>query len=103
MDLLPLDVWPAQISQADVPANNNALRVQVLTGNVIGNTITADPEEEQRQKTFKGILNKLTIDNFEKLSAKVAVQHGRGGRGKLVISYHGLDTLDGILERLRGN
>jgi ParB family chromosome partitioning protein len=38
----------------------------------------------------------------EKLSAKVAVQHGRGGRGKLVISYHGLDTLDGILERLRG-
>ena len=39
----------------------------------------------------------------EKLSAKVAVQHGRGGRGKLVISYHGLDTLDGILERLRGN
>ncbi|HUG02937.1 MAG TPA: ParB/RepB/Spo0J family partition protein [Steroidobacteraceae bacterium] len=37
----------------------------------------------------------------EKLSAKVAVQHGRGGRGKLVISYHGLDTLDGILERLR--
>ena len=38
----------------------------------------------------------------EKLGAKVAVQHGRGGRGKLVISYHGLDTLDGILERLRG-
>jgi ParB family chromosome partitioning protein len=38
----------------------------------------------------------------EKLGAKVAVQHGRGGRGKLVISYYGLDTLDGILERLRG-
>ena len=37
----------------------------------------------------------------EKLSARVAVQHGRGGRGKLVIAYHGLDTLDGILERLR--
>jgi ParB family chromosome partitioning protein len=30
------------------------------------------------------------------------VQHGRGGRGKLIISYHGLDTLDGILDRLRG-
>ena len=38
----------------------------------------------------------------ETLSAKVAVQHGRGGRGKLVISYHGLDALEGILERLRG-
>jgi ParB family chromosome partitioning protein len=31
------------------------------------------------------------------------VQHGRGGRGKLVIAYHGLDALDGILERLRGD
>ncbi|KFN50574.1 ParB/RepB/Spo0J family partition protein [Arenimonas composti] len=37
----------------------------------------------------------------EKLSARVAVQHGRGGRGKLVIAYHGLEALDGILERLR--
>jgi ParB family chromosome partitioning protein len=37
----------------------------------------------------------------ERLSAKVAVQHGRGGRGKLVIAYHGLEALDGILERLR--
>ena len=38
----------------------------------------------------------------ESLSAKVAVQHGRGGRGKLVIQYHGLDALEGILEKLRG-
>jgi ParB family chromosome partitioning protein len=30
------------------------------------------------------------------------VQHGRGGRGKLVIAYHGLDALEGILEKLRG-
>ena len=38
----------------------------------------------------------------EVLNAKVAVQHGRGGRGKLVIQYHGLDVLDGILARIRG-
>jgi ParB family chromosome partitioning protein len=37
----------------------------------------------------------------ESLGAKVAVQQGRGGRGKLVIHYHGLDTLEGVLERLR--
>ena len=37
----------------------------------------------------------------EKLGARVAVQHGRGGRGKLVIAYHGLESLEGILERLR--
>ncbi|RBD62653.1 chromosome partitioning protein ParB, partial [Xanthomonas oryzae pv. oryzae] len=27
--------------------------------------------------------------------------HGRGGKGKLVIHYTDLDTLDGVLERLR--
>ena len=37
----------------------------------------------------------------EKLCTRVAVAHGRGGRGKLVIHYHNLDTLEGILERLR--
>jgi len=38
----------------------------------------------------------------DRLGAKVAVQHGRGGRGKLVVEYHGLDALEGILEKLRG-
>lgn len=37
----------------------------------------------------------------EKLAAKVDIQHGSGGRGKLVISYHSLDELEGILERIR--
>jgi len=38
----------------------------------------------------------------ERLNTKVQVMHGRGGRGKLVIQYHGLDALDGILEKIRG-
>jgi ParB family chromosome partitioning protein len=38
----------------------------------------------------------------DSLGSKVAVQHGRGGRGKLVIHYHGLEALEGVLERLRG-
>jgi len=37
----------------------------------------------------------------EKLATKVNIQHGRGGQGKLVITYHSLDELDGILERIR--
>jgi ParB family chromosome partitioning protein len=37
----------------------------------------------------------------EVLGAKVAVQSGRGGRGKLIIQYHSLDELEGILERVR--
>lgn len=37
----------------------------------------------------------------ERLSTRVAVAHGRGGRGKLVIHYHSVDELDGILQRIR--
>jgi ParB family chromosome partitioning protein len=36
-----------------------------------------------------------------KLGARVSLSHGRGGRGKVVIHYHSLDELDGILGRIR--
>jgi ParB family chromosome partitioning protein len=37
----------------------------------------------------------------EKLAAKVSIRHGRGGKGQLVIAYHSVDELEGILERIR--
>ena len=43
----------------------------------------------------------LETELSESLGAKVAISHGRGGKGKLVIHYTDLDTLDGGLERLR--
>ncbi len=43
----------------------------------------------------------LETELSETLGAKVAISHGRGGKGKLVIHYTDLDTLDGVLERLR--
>ncbi|KRG44472.1 chromosome partitioning protein ParB [Stenotrophomonas pictorum JCM 9942] len=43
----------------------------------------------------------LETELSESLGTKVAIAHGRGGRGKLVIHYTDLDTLDGVLERLR--
>ena len=36
-----------------------------------------------------------------KLGTRVALNHGRGGRGKMIIHYHSLDELDGILGRIR--
>lgn len=38
----------------------------------------------------------------ESLGAKVSIAHGRGNKGRVVIHYTDLDTLDGLLERLRG-
>jgi ParB family chromosome partitioning protein len=46
-------------------------------------------------------ISKLETDLAEKLGAKVHVQHSASGKGKLVISYHSLDELDGILEHIR--
>ncbi len=43
----------------------------------------------------------LETELSESLGMKVAINHGRGGRGKLVIHYTDLDTLDGVLEKLR--
>jgi ParB family chromosome partitioning protein len=37
----------------------------------------------------------------EKLATRVSVAHTRSGRGKVVIHYHSLDELEGILEHLR--
>ncbi len=46
-------------------------------------------------------VRRLQDDLAEKLGAKVTIQHGGGGRGKLVISYNSLDELDGILEHIK--
>ena len=73
-------------------------RAQMLGKGQIPGKAVAKPNGKKVDADIAALERELS----EKLSAKVAVQHGRGGRGKLVISYHGLDTLDGILERLRG-
>ena len=43
----------------------------------------------------------LETELSERLAARVAIQQGRTGRGKLVISYNSLDELDGILAKIR--
>ena len=43
----------------------------------------------------------LERDIYERLATRIAVQHGRTGRCKLVIVYHTLDELDGILAWIR--
>jgi ParB family chromosome partitioning protein len=72
-------------------------RAQQLSAGKVAGKANAKPARRQDAD-----IAALERDLSERLNAKVQVQHGRGGRGKLVIAYHGLDALDGILERLRG-
>jgi ParB family transcriptional regulator, chromosome partitioning protein len=44
---------------------------------------------------------RLEQDLTDKLGARVLLQHGAKGRGKLVISYNSLDELDGILAHIQ--
>ena len=46
-------------------------------------------------------IRRLEIEVSEKLGAKVDLQHGNKGAGKLVISYNSLDELDGILKHIK--
>jgi len=46
-------------------------------------------------------VRKLEADLADKLGAKVQVQHSAKGAGKVIISYHSLDELDGILGHIK--
>jgi ParB family chromosome partitioning protein len=61
-----------------------------------GETPKGKPGVPKRDADIESLERQLA----EKLGARVALNHGRGGRGKVVIHYHSLDELDGILEKI---
>jgi ParB family transcriptional regulator, chromosome partitioning protein len=66
-----------------------------------GKVVTAKPGAKPVKKSDADI-QALENELSERLATKVSIQHGRGGRGKLVINYTSLETLDGVLEKIRG-
>lgn len=46
-------------------------------------------------------IRRLEVDLSEKLGAKVHIDHGSKGSGKVVVSYNTLDELDGILKHIK--
>ena len=55
-------------------------------------------------KESKGLdpnVQRLQDELTEKLGATVQIQHTGSGKGKVVVSYHSLDELDGILAHIR--
>jgi ParB family transcriptional regulator, chromosome partitioning protein len=71
---------------------------QFSAGKVPGSTRKSNGGKARPQADIASLENELS----ESLGAKVSIAHGRGGKGRLVIHYTDLDTLDGLLERLRG-
>ena len=55
------------------------------------------PAEREPTGSRDPDVRRLENELAEKLGAQVAIQHGRAGKGKLVVSYNSLDELEGIL------
>lgn len=61
-------------------------------------------QEQENKKTVtepSADIKNLETELSEKLGAKVMLQHGAKGKGKLVIRYNNLDELEGVLDHLR--
>ncbi|MDR0250838.1 MAG: ParB/RepB/Spo0J family partition protein [Burkholderiales bacterium] len=59
------------------------------------------PPVKKKTVTRDADLARLETELSEQLGAKVHIEPGKKGAGKLIIHYANLDTLDGILEKLR--
>ena len=55
------------------------------------------PKEDKAKTTVSSDLQQLTQKLTERFGAEVKIDHNKQGKGKLVIHYHSLDELDGIL------
>ena len=78
---------------------NRGLTVRATEGLVKSLQRPAPAKPEKARKDVN--IQRLETDLSDKLGARVAIRQGRGGKGKLEISYNSLDELDGVLAHLR--
>ncbi|WP_440903102.1 ParB/RepB/Spo0J family partition protein [Catenovulum sp. SX2] len=64
------------------------------------NKILAGPVEKADKKVDPDI-EALQNELSERIGSNVSISHNRAGKGKMVINFANLDTLEGIIERLR--
>ncbi|PLX60716.1 ParB/RepB/Spo0J family partition protein [Sedimenticola selenatireducens] len=62
---------------------------------------SAEPTKAKQPLREDPNIRSLETDLTERLGARVKLQQGGGGKGKLVISYNSLDELDWILEHIQ--
>ena len=73
-------------------------RVQQLASGKVATAARAAAAKPKPQADIATLERELS----ESLGTTVNVLHGRAGRGRLVIHYSDLESLDGVLDRLRG-
>jgi ParB family chromosome partitioning protein len=71
---------------------------EALVRSTLARAAGGAPREE---KGLDPNVQRLQDELSEKLGAPVQIQHSGSGKGKVVVSYHSLDELDGILAHIR--
>jgi ParB family chromosome partitioning protein len=100
--LLPLAV-PMAISLARQAAEHgwSVREVEHRVQQLSSGKAASSPRKAAAKAKPQADIVALERELSESLGSRVDVLHGRGGKGRLVIHYSDLESLDGVLERLR--
>ncbi|MCC5858865.1 MAG: ParB/RepB/Spo0J family partition protein [Ectothiorhodospiraceae bacterium] len=83
--------------QSEVAARVAARGMSVRETEALVRRLLEGRRPERRPRPLDPDIRRLQDDLSERLGARVSIQQGRRGKGKLVIQYSSLDELDGIL------
>jgi ParB family chromosome partitioning protein len=73
---------------------------EALVRRILARAAGGDGHGRPKARSKDPDIRRLENDLADKLGATVELQHAISGKGKLVISYHSLDELDGILAHI---
>ena len=71
------------------------------TERLVRHMLTGHKGKKSTPTTANADIRRLETDVSGKLGARVKIAHSANGSGKLVITYHNLDELDGILKHIK--
>lgn len=102
-----LDMGHARALLALQPAQQVMIAQQIITKDLsvratealVRQVITPPPTKPPAMQMDPDVM-RLQAQLSDKIGALVRIQHSKKGKGKLLIHYHSLDELDGILERI---
>lgn len=97
--LLGLTARRQQIEVANLVAKKSlsVRETEALVRRLIAPASPLRPKADQEDPDIR----RLELELADKLGAKVRFQHTPSGRGKLVVNYHSLDELEGILAHIQ--
>lgn len=91
----------AAVDQAPAARTVVGKGLSVRQAEALVRSLLAGTSAPKQKKALDPNIRHLQDDLARRLGAKVQIQHGSKGKGKLVLSYNSLDELDGILGHIK--